>query len=89
VHELEIELYDAQAAGEKIGRHLNLFPNKVDVTSGGKPIEKADNAERFDRAILTLADAIRESVPGESAEPDGEVDTAEQAPMVGAPKPGG
>lgn len=25
VHELEIELYDAQAAGEKIGRHLKLF----------------------------------------------------------------
>ncbi len=38
VHDLEIELYDAQAALEKIGRHLDLFPNKVDVTSGGQAI---------------------------------------------------
>ena len=38
VHDLEIELYDAQAAAEKIGRHLDLFPNKIDVTSGGEKI---------------------------------------------------
>lgn len=38
VHELEIELYDAQAALEKIGRHLGLFPNKVDLTSAGQAI---------------------------------------------------
>lgn len=39
VHELEIELYDAQAALEKIGRHLDLFPNKVDLTSAGEKIK--------------------------------------------------
>ena len=32
VHELEIELYDAQAALEKVGRHLDIFPNKLDLT---------------------------------------------------------
>jgi hypothetical protein len=36
--ENEIELYDAQAALEKIGRHLDLFPNKVDITSAGEKI---------------------------------------------------
>jgi hypothetical protein len=38
VHELEIELYDAQSAAEKIGRHLDLFPNKLDLTSKGEKI---------------------------------------------------
>ena len=38
VHDLEIELYDAQAAAEKIGRHLDLFPNKLDLTSKGDKI---------------------------------------------------
>lgn len=33
--ETEIELYDAQAALEKIGRHLDLFPNKI---NDGDPI---------------------------------------------------
>ena len=36
--ETEIELYDAQAALEKIGRHLDLFPNKMDVTSKGEKL---------------------------------------------------
>lgn len=39
VHELEIELYDAQSALEKLGKHLDLFPNKLDVTSGGQPMK--------------------------------------------------
>ena len=87
--ETEIELYDAQAAKVHIGKHLKLFTDQVDLTTGGKPLEKENDAERYNLAISKLADAIRESVSGESAEPDGEVDTAEQAPMVGAPKPGG
>lgn len=37
---VEIELYDAQAALEKLARHHNLLIEKkqVDLTSGGKPI---------------------------------------------------
>jgi phage terminase small subunit len=35
---VEVELHDAQAALEKIGRHLDLFPNKLDVTSAGEAI---------------------------------------------------
>ena len=37
---------------------------KSDVTSGGEPIEKAIDDERFDRGISTLALALRESLSG-------------------------
>ena len=30
--ECEIEMYDAQAAAEKLGKHLALFNNKLDIT---------------------------------------------------------
>lgn len=50
----------------------------VDLTTGGEKItpEKVDN-ERFDRAITSLADALRETISGKGTEPDGEMDTAE------------
>ena len=87
--ETEIELYDAQAAKVHIGKHLKLFTEQVDLHHDGTVTTKADDAERFDRAVSTLADAIRKAVPGESPEPDGEVGTAKPAAVVGAPKPGG
>jgi len=37
-HGVKVELYDAQAALEKIGRAHGLFTDRVDVTSGGKSI---------------------------------------------------
>jgi hypothetical protein len=44
----------------------------VDVTSGGKELKETQiDDTRFDRAILTLADALRKSVPGESDKPNG------------------
>ena len=48
----------------------------IDVTSGGEKIQdtKADN-ERFDRAILSLSDALREVLSGKGAKQDGEMDT--------------
>lgn len=54
--ETEIELYDAQAALEKIGRHLDLFPNKMDVTSGGEKIGANDTDTRLE--ILRKLDSI-------------------------------
>jgi phage terminase small subunit len=36
--ETEIELYDAQAAKVHLGKHLKLFTEQVDITSGGKRI---------------------------------------------------
>ena len=35
----EIELYDGQAALVQIGKHLKLFPDRMDITSGDKPIK--------------------------------------------------
>lgn len=37
-HFLEVELYDAQAALEKLGRIRGLFVDRTDITSGGKSI---------------------------------------------------
>lgn len=48
-------------------------PQNIDITSQG---EKILSNERYDRAILNLADAIREVVPGTGAEKNGDVDTA-------------
>jgi hypothetical protein len=56
VHDLEIELYDAQAAAEKIGRHLDLFPNKLDLTSKGEKIGANDTDTRLE--ILRKLDSI-------------------------------
>jgi hypothetical protein len=47
-------------------------PTKQDVTSGGEKIQetKIDDT-RYDRAIASLADALRKSVPGTSDKQDG------------------
>lgn len=42
-------------------------PKRTDVTSGGKPIENHVTDERFQQTITTLADALREIVPGASS----------------------
>src|SRR5512139_2352439 len=36
-----LELYSAQDALELMGKHFGLFVEKVDVTTGGKPLDKA------------------------------------------------
>lgn len=54
-----------------------LLKDEVDVTSGGEKIEpsKDDNA-RFERAISTLADALREIIPTTGSGQNSEVDTS-------------
>jgi phage terminase small subunit len=37
-HNIELELYDAQAALVQIGRYHGLFTDKTDITSGGEPV---------------------------------------------------
>lgn len=55
---IEIELYDAQAALVHIGRHHQLFTDRVDVTSGGEPLQlSADDLAKLNRqADEELAD---------------------------------
>lgn len=62
VHELEIELYDAQAAIRDVLKISGKFVDKVDVTSGGETIApKVTDAERLER-MKQLAKAIAAEV---------------------------
>lgn len=57
---------DKQAILDRI---LGKVAQSVDVTTGGEKIEtnnKAEDDKRFERAILTLAETLRDIVPVES-----------------------
>lgn len=69
IHELEIELYDAQAAQRDLLKIHGKFLERLDLsnTDGSLKPEKGIDDERFTRAISTLADALREVVPGKDS----------------------
>ena len=69
---IEVELHDAQQALNTLAKYHGMLTDKVDVTTQG---EKVNSIDGYDRAISTLANAIRKSVPGEGAEQNGAVDT--------------
>jgi phage terminase small subunit len=71
--ETEIELYSAQEALNTIAKLNGMIVEKMDVTSKG---EKVTPNETYDRGISQLAAALREIIPGQDTEPDGNVDTA-------------
>jgi hypothetical protein len=50
---------------------------QLDVTSNGETITPKVDHERFDRAISSLADAVRESISGKGAKQDGGVGPTE------------
>jgi hypothetical protein len=50
---------------------------EVDLTSGGEALKPKEDNARFDRAISTLADAIREVLLVKGTGKDGKVDTTE------------
>lgn len=53
--ELELELYDAQSALEKLGRHHRLFADSVELSGpGGKPLE-------FTEVVVELPDDTLEN----------------------------
>jgi phage terminase small subunit len=70
--ETEIELYSAQEALNTIAKLNGMIVEKMDVTSKG---EKVTPNETYDRGISELAAALREIIPGQDTEPDGNVDT--------------
>lgn len=74
--ETEIELYSAYDAMVTLGKYHKLFVDKseVDITTQG---EKVNSIDGYDRAMSTLANAIRKSIPGEGAESDGKMDPTE------------
>lgn len=65
-----------KAATEIIEGVLGKAGQNLDITTKGEKIGTIDE-ERYDRAVSTLADAVREGLSGKGTEPDGEVDTAE------------
>jgi len=75
-HDLEIELYDAQSALDKI---LRVAGRYKDVGTQENPliIESSQNDERFDRAMSTLSETIRESISGQGTEQDGSLVSTE------------
>lgn len=76
IHDLEIELYDSQAALDKI---LKVHGRYKDVGTAENPmiVNVKDDNVKYDRAIATLADAVRESISTKVSGQKSEVDTAE------------
>lgn len=74
VHTEEIELYDAQAALRDILKVHGRFIERQDITSNGEAITHNDDSERFDRAITSLANALRETVPNTGNRKEGTMD---------------
>jgi len=87
--DIEIELYDAQAALVHIGKHHKLFTDRVDVTSGDEKLDPGVTNERFDRAISTLADALREGISGTHAGAQSDLDAPKRTPVEGTTIEGG
>lgn len=68
----KIELYDGQAALVQMGKHLRLFADNVDLTSGGKPLKTIEvTAIDYRTAIAALAPgSVGDSTaPGEDEDP--------------------
>jgi phage terminase small subunit len=61
---ITVEFYDAQAALVHLGRHHKLFTDKQEFT-GEMKVENIKD-EEIDRAISTLAETIREGIPGKN-----------------------
>lgn len=83
----DIEFYDAQAALVHIGKHLGLFKERIDITSGDERI--GASADEYHRSVVALAEALRSIVGPAGAGSESSVEPAEPAAMDGAPEPGG
>lgn len=83
-HTMKIKLYDAKSALDTLAKYHGLLIDRTDVTSGGEKI-KPDDAG-LDRAVSTLADAIREAVSRTDAGGASNMDAAKQTAMAGASK---
>lgn len=51
---IEVKIHDKQKALELIGRHLGMFNDKLDVTSGGDPLAKLPSMKLPDGTILEI-----------------------------------
>lgn len=72
---IAIEWYDAHAALVDLGKYHKLFTEKVEHS--GSVEVKTDDDERYDRAISTLADALREALSDTNRGAESPMDTPE------------
>jgi phage terminase small subunit len=72
VIETDFELYSALEATEFMAKLRGLITEKVDVTTKGEKVANAD--DRNDRALSTLADALREILLEKSSGQDSALD---------------
>jgi len=63
---VKVKLHDAYIALRDIAKMHGKLTEKVDVTSNGETIVNEEGNARIDRAISTLADAVRESISSSS-----------------------
>lgn len=68
-----IEMHDGQVALVHVGRHHKLFTDQQQVSGTIEHTGDKAEHERFDRAISTLAEALREIVPGAGAKTESSV----------------
>lgn len=77
ITEIEFEMYDAEAARRDILKMHGKFIDKVALQNpDGSNLELKINDKQYDRAISTLADALRKVIPGTGDESDGPVGSA-------------
>lgn len=83
-----LELYDGQNALVTMGKHEKLFTDRTEIMlPDGANIQITD--ERYNRAVSSLAEAIRDSVLGASTEAPSAVDAREQPAMESVSEQGG
>jgi phage terminase small subunit len=82
--ETELELYSAHEAAKDILKYHGKLIDKTDITSGGEPLKAIDDG--LNRAVSTLADALREALSGPDAKQEGALASTEQAAMASASK---
>jgi phage terminase small subunit len=75
---IKVELHDRMQALQLIAKHLGLFTEKVDLTTGGKPLRNLNTRELTDEELETL-EKILGRTTGKATEPDGNTGGESQA----------
>ena len=71
------EIRELRGVLDDIAKEVGGRVQKIDAKTEHTGEVKVVDDDRFDRAILSLADAVREAIPGKSSESDGDVDAPE------------
>ena len=88
-HTMKIKLYDAKSALDTLAKYHGLLIDRTDVTTKGESVNKTGDNVGLDRAVSTLADAIREAVSRPNAGGASAVDAAKQTTVVSPVEQGG